>query len=690
MLLPLLLFSIQVAKVDVFTENEFVKVVTPTNLVSSPSGSRMAYLVSTYNLEDGTTTSTLTVTDLTTDKDIKVTQPNLTFSSLIWSHSEEELFAVCVENGKHFLQTIDSKTGKFISQLSFSTPVSNVQVSKDKSLVAYVTKVFPGMTPAQTAEELQKRKSANDDMLTFDRLPVRDWNIIRDGTIAHIILHDTTTKLTTDITPEMKFDVGVSVYGNGPAFTLSPDTSTVVYSAMKGEKFARAPNMQIFSYDIKTAKTTQLTEGQYFRTSPVFDPRGEVKQIVYLTTITEKDDTDQTELVLYDYETNTHKPIAREFGYGVNGVQWSLANPSQLLIINAEEGRNIARVYDLSRMQLGERLPIYSIHEACFAKINNEVNIISILSRYDSFPAIYKYSLADKNAQSVLIRDHNNEFRDKYTLVPPIDVRWVGARGEEIHGFFIPALFQYNQNDKTASTGNGRRRNTATKAPFIVNVHGGPESVHLDQWSSRWNPQLYAHKGYCMLLPNPHGSASYGRPFRQSVHCNWETFTYDDVITGVAYILSSYDDYADSSRVGAVGASYGGFMMNVINGRTHLFKALVNHAGCFDQFWMRGESDITHFVELQFGGTPHDNEAQYRKSSPSFNVTQFDTPTLILQGHLDFRVPESNSVALAQAMLARGVPNRLVIFETECHWILKKKNVIRWYQEIFGWLDQWV
>ena len=226
------------------------------------------------------------------------------------------------------------------------------------------------------------------------------------------------------------------------------------------------------------------------------------------------------------------------------------------------------------------------------------------------------------------------------------------------------------------------------KYPALVLVHGGPQGAWDDGWSYRWNAQMFAARGYVVIMTNFHGSTGYGQKFVEEISGDWGGACYQDVMKATDYLESL--PYVDKTRIGAAGASFGGYLINWIAGHTTRFKALVSHDGVYDSRSMYGETEEVWFDEWEHHGTPWTKPEAYEKSSPSNHVQNIQTPMLIVEGALDFRVPEGQAMQLFTALQRRGVPSRLLYFPDEGHWVLKPQNSQLWYKTVLGWLDQYL
>jgi len=256
----------------------------------------------------------------------------------------------------------------------------------------------------------------------------------------------------------------------------------------------------------------------------------------------------------------------------------------------------------------------------------------------------------------------------------PESIYYQGGNNTVIQAWFIKPL--------------GWTSGSQKKWPLALLVHGGPEGAWLDSWSYRWNPQLWATRGYAVVAPNPHGSTGFGQAFTDAVQGNWGGTPYNDIMSSVDYVIST-NSWIDSNNLVACGASYGGFMIDWIAGQTNRFKALVTHDGLFDTFSGYFNTDELWFPETEFGGLPWENPAGFTQYSPMNYVKNWVSPMLVIHGGHDYRLPDVNGISVFTACQRRGIPSKLLYFPQENHWVLKDSNGILWYDTVLGWLDQW-
>jgi len=219
-------------------------------------------------------------------------------------------------------------------------------------------------------------------------------------------------------------------------------------------------------------------------------------------------------------------------------------------------------------------------------------------------------------------------------------------------------------------------------------IHGGPQVGFANAFSTRWNFQSFTGAGYVVAAVNFHGSNGYGQNFTDSINQNWGSYPFEDLMKGLDFILEKHN-FIDSKRIAGLGASYGGYMINWLNGHTDRFACLVNHDGLFDLRSMYYTTEELYFPEFEFGGTPYQKPEMYQKWSPSNYVANWKTPTLVIHGGKDYRVPQGEGFATFTALQRQGIPSRLLFFPDENHWVLKPANSLRWYKEVLEWIGSY-
>jgi dipeptidyl aminopeptidase/acylaminoacyl peptidase len=235
-----------------------------------------------------------------------------------------------------------------------------------------------------------------------------------------------------------------------------------------------------------------------------------------------------------------------------------------------------------------------------------------------------------------------------------------------------------------------RLKDQAGPIPAILNIHGGPQGSYNDAWSTRWNPRVFASQGYAVISVDFHGSTGYGQAFTDAINQDWGGKPLEDLQKGLAHALT-LDPQIDGSRACAMGASYGGYMVNWIAGQwPDRFRCLVNHNGLFDTRAFYYSTEELWFPRWDFGGTYAEAAETYEKWNPVSHVDKWQTPMLVVLGEKDYRVPYTQGLGAFTALQERGIPAQLLVFPDENHWVLGPKNSLQWHDTVFGWLNRWI
>jgi dipeptidyl aminopeptidase/acylaminoacyl peptidase len=265
----------------------------------------------------------------------------------------------------------------------------------------------------------------------------------------------------------------------------------------------------------------------------------------------------------------------------------------------------------------------------------------------------------------------NDNLLNEYQLTPYEEFSISTADGAQVQSFLLkPPNF-----------------NSAQKYPALMLIHGGPQGEWGESWTYRWNAEVFAAAGYVVVMPNPRGSVGYGQKFTDDINQDWGGKPYDDIMAVTDYTAKL--PYVDGNRIAAAGGSYGGYMVDWLLGHTKRFRCLVSHAGVYD---LKSEAESTEelwFPIWEFGGMPWENPDVYEKWSPSSYEKEFATPTLVIHGELDFRIPYTQGLQLYTVLQMRKIPSQLLIFPDEGHWVLKPGNSLLWYKTFLDWTGNW-
>jgi dipeptidyl aminopeptidase/acylaminoacyl peptidase len=497
----------------------------------------------------------------------------------------------------------------------------------------------------------------------YDRLLYRHWDAWDDHRRSHLLVAPVGGGPIRDLTPGDR-DVPPFSLGGPDDYAVSPDGAEVCFARNDDPVEATSTNAELYVVPTRGGAAVKISGSPGYDGSPRYSPDGTM--IAFRAQPRAGFEADRWRLMVYDRRTRATRSLTEDFDLQVNGVAWS--PDSRTLFFTAAENA---------------RQPIYSVPatggpvtmvrgEGTFDDLQPSPDGRTLIATKVSatHPAeIYRVAV-DGSAIAPVTRA-NDAFLAGFALRPGESVTYTGAAEKPVQAWiFKPADFD-----------------PAKKYPLLVLIHGGPQGVWGDGWSYRWNYQVFANAGYVVFAPNPRGSIGWGQEFVDDITRDWEGKVYEDILRGTDYAEAL--PYVDEERTAAAGASYGGYMVNWIAGHTDRYRALVSHDGIFDLRSMYTSTEELWFADWEFGGPPWERPEFYLRASPSRFVSRFKTPTLVIHGEKDFRVPLEQGLSMFTALQLRGVPSRLLVFPDENHWVLKPANSVRWYQEVLGWLDRW-
>jgi dipeptidyl aminopeptidase/acylaminoacyl peptidase len=427
------------------------------------------------------------------------------------------------------------------------------------------------------------------------------------------------------------------------------------------ENFSRTPQ-HLYPVDLVTGERKQITDNKAADNYPRFSPDG--KYIAYRAQSRPGFEADRWQLMLYDRASGKTKSVTPKFDTNVDAFSWS--SDSKTVYTSAEEKAN---------------QPLWSIGiDGTIKKIfdnayNGDVNISAdgstiVFSHQTMSRPVEIYSANSDGANPKKLTGVNDIIFSHIEFSEPEYVWFTGANGTKVQMWIVkPPFFDSKK-----------------KYPLVYWVHGGPQGAFGNSWSYRWNQQLWAAQGYVLALPNPRGSTGFGQKFTDEISRDWGGKVYTDVMNGLAYMEKL--PYIDKTKMAAAGASYGGYMMNWINGHTDKFKAIVNHDGVYNFYSMYGTTEEVWFDEWEHG-IPWETK-DFDKFSPHKYAKNFKTPMLIIHNELDFRVPVGEGMQVFTTLQRKGIPSKFLYFPDEGHWVLKPQNSELWHTTIFDWLEEYL
>ena len=543
--------------------------------------------------------------------------------------------------------------------------------SPDGKWIAITSDVYPEC-PDNDCNKKRDEAAENSKVKAHitTRLLFRHWDEWRDVKRTHVFVVSSKGGTARDLTPG-DFDSPPYAAATGVDYAFSPDSKELAYVRNPDKVEAISTNSDIYALPLSGGAAKNITaSNRGYDVGPIYTRDG--KYIIYRSQATAGFEADRWRLMSYNRATGMSTEIAKKFDLQVEEVTLS-PDGNYAYFIAGERGR-----LPIYRVPLGGAEPqkIVPNVSAGGLQITPDGKSLVFANSSMAMPAeIYRADIDEKGVTA--LTSANKDLMAQFGLQKAEEVEWTGALGKKIHGFIVkPADFDPNK-----------------KYPLAVIIHGGPQGAWSDNWGYRWNPQVWANNGYIAFLPNPRGSTGYGQQFVNEISADWGGKAYTDIMNGVADVLRG-NSFIDRNRIGAAGASYGGYMINWIEGHNDdprfRFKVLVSHDGVYNLESMYGATEELWFTDWEFKGTPWTNPAMYARWSPHKFVKNFKTPILIIHGELDYRVPFGEGLQLFTAVQRMGVDSKLLVFPDEGHWVLKPQNSQLWYHTVLDWMDKYL
>ncbi len=503
---------------------------------------------------------------------------------------------------------------------------------------------------------------------TTDRLLYRHWVEWRDTKRSHVYLVAAEKNSKARAVTSGDWDSPPYGAASGADYAFSPDGSEIAYLRNPDKVEAISTNSDIWTVPVSGGAAKNITAANKgYEFSPMYTPDG--KYIIYRSQATAAFEADRTRIMRYDRATGTSTELT--VGFDLQADEAILSQDGSRVYFTAAD-RGHSSIFSVP-VAGGKVNKIWNTVSA--SGLNNAVNGSKLVFLNSSLANPAEIVVASTDGTATGGRPYINvtSVNQSAGLRPAEEMTWTGAVKTEVHGFVVkPKNFD-----------------PAKKYPLLVIIHGGPQSAFFDSWGYRWNPQVFASAGYVVFMPNPRGSPGYGQKFVNDVSGDWGGKAATDIRNGVAEMVKL--PYIDKSNIGAAGASYGGYMVDWMMGhntdpRFH-FKAFLSHAGVYNLEGMMATEELW-FNNWEFKGTPWTNPAMYAQWSPHKFAKNFNTPTLVTCGELDYRVPYTQSLELYSTLQVKGIDSKLIVFPDEGHWILKPQNSSYWYGQAIGWFDK--
>lgn len=637
----------------------------------SPDGQHIVYVLRTTDLEADRGRTDLWLVPAEGGVSRRLTTDPAGDWNPLWSPDGQHIYFLSTRSGSSQVWRLPMVGGEAMPITDQPLDVGNLVLSGDGAHLAFSMEVFIDCeTLACTVERLAERDESPRSGMLYDRLFVRHWDTWKDGRRSHLfVLPSNGEGDPVDVTRGLDGDVPSKPFGGSEEYTFTPDHQGLVFTArVAGASEPWSTNFDLYHVPLDgSAEPRRLTDNPAWDTQPTFSPDG--KTLAYLAMQRPGYESDRLRIVLRDWSDDGVGPaqaLTEDWDRSAGGILF------------AADGQTIYTTAN----DLGE-VPLFAITVADGqvdklvggGKVRSPAlageRLVFGRDALDAPVDLYSVDLAGQDVQQ--LTQVNAERLADIAFGDYEQFSFPGWNDETVYGYVVkPVGFVPGK-----------------KYPLAFLIHGGPQGSFNNNFHYRWNPQSYAAAGFAAVMVDFHGSTGYGQDFTDSIRDDWGGKPLVDLQKGLAAALERYP-WIDGERSCALGASYGGYMINWIAGNwPDGFRCLVNHDGLFDTRSMYYSTEELWFPEWEFRGQPADNPEAFERNNPARFVDRWETPMLVIHGALDFRVVETQGLAAFTALQRRGIPSQLLYFPDENHWVLKPNNSMQWHETVLEWLARW-
>jgi dipeptidyl aminopeptidase/acylaminoacyl peptidase len=628
-----------------FTIEDFYRVKSVSDAQIAPDGRSVIYTVTTSDLPRAKRVGHIWMTGIDGQGARQLTNSDKGESSASFSPDGKWILYLSSKDGSPQIYLMAASGGEAKKLTNISTGVADPLWSPDGKWIAFSSDVYPECNGDDACNQKIADTWSKGPLKahTADSLLYRHWTEWKDGTRTHTFLVNVANGESKDITPG-DFDSPGFQLGGPLQYDFSPDGKEFVFVSNHDKQPASSTNNDLFVISLTDRKSPYrdiTASNPAFDGSPKYSPDG--KYIAYRMQKQPAYESDLFRLAIYDRASQTSTVLTESFRNWVDEFQWSEDSKSIYFAAPVEGQTPIYRI-DLATKAISQVLADKTI-------LGWDVSgkkLIYARSGVGEPVELFGTEIQNGKAATGARLTHINDALAKEVDIRPAETIWVdGAAGAKVEVFIVkPHDFDPNK-----------------KYPLILNIHGGPQSQWSDAFRGDW--QVYPGQGYVVAFPNPHGSTGYGQDFTASISGDWAGKVYEDIMK-VTDALEKLP-YVDRNRMGAMGWSYGGYMMMWLEGHTDRFKAIASMMGLYDTRSFFGATEELWFPEWDLKGQPW-NSALYDKWSPSNSVKNFKTPALVISGERDYRIPYTQSLQFFTALQKMNVPSKLIIYSNAGHW----------------------
>jgi dipeptidyl aminopeptidase/acylaminoacyl peptidase len=651
-----------------FTVHDLVTLDRISSFQASPDGQRVVFVKRETDMEADRGRTDLWLIGADGNGLRQLTSDEAGDSSPLWAPDGKTIFFLSSRSGSSQVWQISLQGGEAQQVTDLPLDVGNLVLSPSGNTMAFTMEVLPD---CETLECTEERLAATDEGKVsgklYDQIFVRHWDTWKDGRRSHLFVMPVDGGEPRELTPGVDADVPSKPWGGAEEITFTADGTGLVFTMRNaGLSEPWSTNFDLYYAPVDGSEPPRLLteKNKAWDTQPVFSPDG--KTLAYLAMERPDFEADRFRVVLMDWPGGKTRVLTEDWDFSSGGVFFS-DDGKTLYTTAGDRGQVSLFAIDVASGDVTKLVGEGHVRSPSLAGDR----IVFGLDTLDS--AVDLYSVPVKGGGVERLTEINTERLAGVAMGEAEQFTFPGWNDETVHAYVVkPANFDPGK-----------------KYPVAFLIHGGPQGSFGNDFHYRWNPQTYTGAGYGAVMVDFHGSTGYGQDFTDSISGDWGGKPLEDLQKGLAAALERYP-WLDGDRVCALGASYGGYMINWIAGNwPEPFRCLVNHDGVFDNRMMYFTTEELWFPEWEHGGTYWDKPEGHEKHNPANYVENWQTPMLVIHGQLDHRVPLTQGLAAFTALQRKGIPSQLLYYPDENHFVLRPSNSIQWHETVLGWLDRW-
>ena len=655
-----------------FTADHLVRIDRVGAPVVSPDGAKAVHTLRTTDMDADKGRYDLWISDLDGGQPLRLTSHETNDTSPAWSNDGQRILFLSSRSGSSQIWTINVDGGEARQVTDLPLDIGTFKLSPTGDALVVSLSVYPDCQDlACTVSRNEAAEESKTSAQAYEQIFMRHWDhwlSPKQSRLFALSIKDGEVSSEATMVSRVNADVPSRVWGGNEEYAITADGKSVLFAArLRDAQEPMSTNFDIYqaplSGDGETINITDANEA--WDTMPVLSPDGD--KLAYLAMSRPGFESDKFNVVLRDLESGESRILTGNWDRSPSSIAFSPDGSS--IYMNAQDVGN-KTLWSLD-VASGEATRILGGSYISAFDVQSD----RLVFASDTLTAPSEIFTADLDGKNVTqITRFGARTLEGVEMGDYEQFSFTGAAGDTVYGYIV----------KPTGLAEGEQY------PVAFLIHGGPQGSFSNHFHYRWNPQTYAGQGFAAVMIDFHGSTGYGQDFTDSISGDWGGKPLEDLQLGLAAAIEKYD-FLDGDRVCALGASYGGYMINWIAGNwPDRFDCLVNHDGVFDNRSMYYTTEELWFPEWEHGGPYYEREEIYEKHNPVNYVENWQTPMLIIHGELDYRVPVTQGIGAFTALQRRGIESRFVYFPDENHWVLKPHNSLKWHQEVNGWLHRFL